>query len=108
MTATTLRELRFSAFDVPLREPFGIATGAQVVAKNVLIEAELTDGTVGLGEAAPFPVVSGETQAGVLAALPAVAQALAGADVLRYRPACGLARELLHEVPSALAGVETA
>lgn len=108
MTATSLRELRFSAFDVPLREPFGIATGAQIVARNVLVEAELEDGTVGLGEAAPFPAVSGETQEGVLAALPEVAQALQGTDVARYRPACALAREILKDVPSALAGVETA
>jgi L-alanine-DL-glutamate epimerase-like enolase superfamily enzyme len=108
MTTTALRALRFSPLDVPLREPFGIATGAQVVAANVLVRVELADGTVGLGEAAPFPAVSGETQAEVLAALPRAALALEGHDAARYRPACAAAREALAEVPSALCAVEMA
>lgn len=108
MAPTTLRALRFSPLNVPLREPFGIATGAQVVAQNVLVELELADGTVGLGEAAPFPAVSGETQEAVLSALPDLARALTGTDAARYRVLSAAAREALGDVPSALAAVETA
>ena len=35
--------------DIELTEPFGIATGAQLVAQNVLLTVTLSDGTVGLG-----------------------------------------------------------
>jgi L-alanine-DL-glutamate epimerase-like enolase superfamily enzyme len=48
--------------DIPLRSPFGIAGGAQTRAANALVILELSDGTIGLGEAAPFPAYNGETQ----------------------------------------------
>ncbi|HET7541790.1 MAG TPA: dipeptide epimerase, partial [Polyangiaceae bacterium] len=62
--------------DIELNEPFGIATGAQISAQNVLVSVTLSDGTTGLGEAAPFPAVNGETQAAVLAALSAAQETL--------------------------------
>ncbi|MEZ4227660.1 MAG: dipeptide epimerase [Polyangiaceae bacterium] len=48
-----------------MREAFGIAGGAQVVANNGVVIATLEDGSQGVGEAAPFPAVNGETQAAV-------------------------------------------
>jgi len=101
-------DLRAYPLLVPLTEPFGIATGAQLEARNVLVELELEDGTVGLGEAAPFPAVNGETQEIALAALPAAREALVGARADRFRPACGAAAEALAGSPSALSAVEGA
>lgn len=103
-----IKDLRFKALDVPMLEPFGIATGTQDVARNVLVEIELEDGTCGLGEAAPFPAVNGETQSDVLAALPAVASALIGQSLLRLRPLAALARAALPHTPSAVAAVDMA
>lgn len=105
---TVIVDVRFFPFDVPLNEPFGIAGGAQEIAKNVLVEVELAGGAIGLGEAAPFPAVNGETQDQVLAALPRAAEVLRGLDGARYRPAGEAAREVLGATPSALAAVETA
>ena len=105
---TTIVDLRFHRLDVPLLQPFGIATGAQLVANNVLIEVQLSDGSVGLGEAAPFPAVSGETQHAVLNALPAVREVWVGASALNYRQLAQLAADRLVDVPTALAGVEIA
>lgn len=48
-----------------MRQAFGIAGGAQLVANNGLVVVELEDGSQGVGEAAPFPAVNGETQAAV-------------------------------------------
>ena len=58
-----IAELVVEPLDVVLREPFGIATGAQLVAEIALVTLVLDDGTAGLGEAAPFPAVNGETRA---------------------------------------------
>lgn len=105
---SAITDLRARAFDVPLTEPFGIATGQQAVARNVLVEVELEDGTIGLGEAAPFPAVNGETQEQVLGALPAVMGPLVGLEVGRYRAVAEVAHDALQATPSALAAVETA
>lgn len=108
VAATSIAELRAQPFEVPLVTPFGIATGTQAVARNVLVSLLLADGTVGLGEAAPFPAVSGETQEAALTALQGLAPRVIGADAERYRVVADLAREALAAVPSALAGFEIA
>ena len=41
----TIVHLRAEAFDVDLSEPFGIASGTQPVAKNVLCTIELEGGS---------------------------------------------------------------
>lgn len=95
-------------WDVELREPFGIAGGAQLVAKNVLLRVELEGGQVGLGEAAPFPAVNGETQADALAALEAVASELVGYSASDSGQLTAEARCRLAKTPSALAALEMA
>jgi L-Ala-D/L-Glu epimerase len=104
----TITALRHSPLDVELTEPFGIATGAQVRARNVLVQLELSDGSVGFGECAPFEAVSGETQEKVTAALNAVAPALLGKDARCFREISGLLWEACPGVPTAIAGVEMA
>lgn len=107
-SATTIVDVRYFPLDVELHEPFGIATGAQVKALNVLVELELADGAIGLGEAAPFPAVSGETQAGVFATAEVARAALVGQDAWRYRHISELLWDLCPDVPTAVAGVEIA
>ncbi|HEY4103299.1 MAG TPA: dipeptide epimerase [Polyangiaceae bacterium] len=104
----SIADVTARALDIELHEPFGIATGAQLVANNVLVTVTLSDGTVGIGEVAPFPAVSGETQSAVLGALRDTRAAFIGANALRFRVAAELAREALPAVPSARAGFESA
>jgi len=94
--------------DIELSEPFGIATGAQPRAANVLVTLTLSDGTRGTGEAAPFPAVNGETQSAVLSALTTAASSLCGLDALRWRPAVVVAEHALRGTPTALAAFESA
>lgn len=105
---TAIVDVRAFAFDVPLAQPFGIAGGSQVIAKNVLVELEFDDGTLGLGEAAPFEVVSGETQTGVLTALAEAGPHLIGRDARRYRDISDLVWDLAAETPTAIAACEIA
>lgn len=103
-----IASVKIEPWDVELREPFGIATGAQILAQNVLLSLELEGGHTGFGEAAPFPAVSGETQADALATLEAVAPELrgyGGADASELSPD---ARARLEATPSALAALEMA
>lgn len=103
-----LTEFTFRPLDVPLNEPFGIATGTTHVAKNVLVRMVCDDGTIGLGEAAPVEHISGESQAAVLAALSEIEKLLKGRDLASYRPVCAALQEALQHLPSALSAVEAA
>src|ERR1017187_2251558 len=82
---TTVRSLCVSPLDIPLRAPFGISRGGQSTAANVLVRVELSDGTLGHGEAAPFPAYNGETQAGALGLLLRAANRLPGRDAADWR-----------------------
>jgi L-alanine-DL-glutamate epimerase-like enolase superfamily enzyme len=106
--------------DVPMTKPFGIAGGAQDVARNVFVRVTLDDGAVGYGEAAPFPAFNGETQEGVLAALAQARDAIAGLEApatadwrdenlaRREPPALAAAREAVGPSGAALCAIETA
>jgi len=105
---TTIRQIAARRLDIPLSEPFGIAGGAQDVARNLLVTVELADGTRGYGEAAPFPAFNGETQAMAEAAITAARSRVEGADVREWRRIAGLLRGAIGPVGSAQCAIETA
>ncbi len=88
-----VRDLSFSALDIPLFVPFGIAGGAQPAANNVLARVELSDGRVGYGEAAPLPPYNGETQADALRALAAMREHVVGRDAADWMAVARWARD---------------
>jgi L-Ala-D/L-Glu epimerase len=109
LSPTSIRSVRVARMDIPLLAPFGISKGALDVAANALVTVELADGTVGYGEAAPFPAYNGETQSDTLALLTGAGNWMPGRDASDWRalsaelrsmggPACG----------SALCALETA
>jgi len=100
--------LHFEPLDIELTEPFGIAGGAQLVANNVLVRLTLDDGSEGLGEAAPFPTVSGETQAQTLTALAELASAIVTQPAERWRRVAASMRDAAPAAPAARCAVETA
>jgi L-Ala-D/L-Glu epimerase len=87
--------LEFVLVEHALTVPFTIAGGGMDTARAVITRVELMDGTIGLGESAPFPTVSGETAESTLAALQRIERdgvaALAGAPAAR----CGYEQALL-------------
>jgi L-alanine-DL-glutamate epimerase-like enolase superfamily enzyme len=109
LVPTAIRTVRVGPIDIALLEPFGISRGSLGVAANVLVTVTLNDGTVGYGEAAPFPAYNGETQADALAMLARASNWLPGRNARdlgerasEFRgasgPSCG----------AALCGLETA
>jgi L-Ala-D/L-Glu epimerase len=108
MLPTTIRRVSVEALDIPLREPFGIAGGAQERAANLLVTIELDDGTLGFGEAAPFPAFNGETQTGSREAVEAVRCAIEGADARAWRAVAGSLRAAIGRAGAARCAIETA
>lgn len=101
--------MRAAVLDIPLRAPFGISRGALGTAENVLVTVELADGTLGHGEAAPFPAFNGETQSVAMGLLSRAANWLPGRDAADWR---GIASEFRAtggpSCGSALCALETA
>jgi len=108
MHATTITHIELMDVDIPLITPFGIATGAQVVAQNLFVRLTLRDGTTGCGEAAPFPAVNGETRAMARAALAPLTSSILGRSVSAWRLLCAEWAPALRATPSALCALETA
>jgi L-Ala-D/L-Glu epimerase len=109
MTApTTIRSLSVEPLDIPLFAPFGISGGAQDVARSLLVTVELADGTLGYGEAAPFPAFNGETQESARAAVEATRPALEGSDVREWRPIAAYLSGRIGGAGSARCAIETA
>jgi L-alanine-DL-glutamate epimerase-like enolase superfamily enzyme len=103
-----VRDVQASPLEVPLKEPFAISLSTMTAITNVLVTVTLEDGTVGYGEAAPWPQLTGESQATVLATVREAAALLVGRDVREFRPLSALLKSHYSAQTSARAGVETA
>jgi len=107
-TDTIILSVYAEPLDLPLREPFAIAGGSVHVARNVLVRIELAGGVSGLGEAAPFPQVNGETQESVLGAVERMRSLLTGLDAARWRHVSQRMQESGTVAQAALCGLEMA
>ncbi|HEV2459940.1 MAG TPA: dipeptide epimerase [Ktedonobacterales bacterium] len=105
---TTIVRLEAEPLDIPLHEPFAIATGRVTSARNVLVRVTLADGSEGLGEAAPFPPSGGETQETALAAVRGMAPLIERCDAAAWRAVAGRLVASFEHQESARAGVEIA
>jgi L-alanine-DL-glutamate epimerase-like enolase superfamily enzyme len=108
MRPTTVVALETQPLCLPLTEPFAIASGAPTVARNLLVRVILEDGTVGIGEAAPFTEVSGETQESADAAIAASRELIVGQDARILRRLAPAIAEVCDEEPAARWAVEQA
>ena len=108
MKDTIIEEISAAPLNLPLTEPFSIATGAQQSADNVLVRLRLADGTVGLGEAAPFPAVSGETRQSSTSTIESAAELLSGLDAREWGRIDALLAQQYPDQPAARCALETA
>ena len=103
-----ITHIEFERIDVELNEPFGIATGAQHLAENLLVRVHTSEGAFGLGEAAPFPAVNGETRALAERTLEAARPELLGLSLDDLAALASTTEHLLGAAPSARCAFETA
>ena len=108
MSRTTIRSVTIEPLNLPLLEPFTIATGSVSEARNVLITITLDDGSVGYGESAPFSPSTGETHETALAAARGCAALIEGKDAAHWRTLSKLIRSVYFSQATACAGMEMA
>ncbi len=104
----TIKDIEIYPFDLPLVAPFRISIGEMKAANDVLVRVRTDSGLVGIGEACPFPPITGETQATNIAAARAIRDMLIGKDPLAIDAVLRLIGALVHSNPSAVAAFEMA
>ena len=107
-TSFIVTKIEFWPLDLPITDPFVVATGQLRVAQNAFVRLTLHDGTVGYGEIAPFPAITGEDREGSLKKARLLGQHLLGLSPLHYQRLGREMSELAPDAPAARCGLETA
>ena len=94
--------------DIPLVDPFVIATGSRTVAENVFVRVTLINGIQGYGEAAPFPETGGESRASCLPALTQLGRTILGYSTDQFKDLAARMKEQTPGQPAARCALETA
>ena len=106
--SVTISKVEFWPVDVPITDPFVVATGARTIAENVFLRITLSNGAQGYGEAAPFPEVGGETRESCLTAIRQLGKTVLGGSAAGYKEVGRLLSEQALTHPAARCGLETA
>jgi L-alanine-DL-glutamate epimerase-like enolase superfamily enzyme len=108
LLSAVITRVEYWPIDIPITDPFVVATGSRVVAENVFVRITLSDATCGYGEAAPFPEVGGEDRTTCLNALSSLAPALIGQSIQQYRAQASWMAQAAPLQPAARCALETA
>lgn len=103
-----ITDVEIFLFDVPLVSPFRIAIGEMTAANDLLIRIHTDQGISGVGEACPFPPITGETQATNAAAAKAIRDMIIGKDPLAIDDLLRLIGPIVHSNPSTVAAFDMA
>ena len=96
------------AISLPMRKPVQMAGETVARADNVLVRIESEDGVVGWGEAASAPTMTGETVAGMLAAVAYLAPGLIGRSAADIAGAAAAMDTAMYGNTGAKAAIEIA
>ncbi|MGD8279099.1 MAG: dipeptide epimerase, partial [Gemmatimonadota bacterium] len=106
--STIIRDLIAEPLDLPLWEPFKVATGMKDAATNVVVRVVLEDGTTGYGEVAPSPYTTGDTRETVLAVMEQLRPVVTGRDIRSWRGILNETRKRIRNQVAAHSGLEIA
>jgi L-alanine-DL-glutamate epimerase-like enolase superfamily enzyme len=107
-TELSIEKVEFWPVDIPITDPFVVATGARVLAENVFVRIALNGGARGYGEAAPFPEVGGEDRLSCMNALSRLGSAILHQPADRFSDIAEQMRVLMPDQPAARCALETA
>lgn len=108
MPKSTIRYVHIERIDLPLFEPFVIATGQFSAANSVIIRIELENGIMGFGEASPSLSSGGETAATIEVAAREMGTTLIGKDAGQWRTLAEYLQSQFKAHSCARAGIEMA
>lgn len=108
MTDDRIIDIQVLPVEVPLTDPFVVATGSLPAARNLVVRLALGSGVAGYGEIAPFPEVGGTDREACQHAAEAAAPHLRGQPVTEYRRLARRIREAAPRHPAVWCGLETA
>ena len=94
--------------DVPITDPFVVATGRLLTAQNLFVRVTLKSGAAGYGEIAPFPEVGGEDRATSHQIAVELAKSALGHPAVHHRRLSRLWGDMAAAHPAARCGLETA
>lgn len=103
-----IERIDYWPMDIPLTDPFVVATGSRTVAETLFVRLTLSDGTQGYGEAAPFPEVGGETRTASLAAVDRLGRTMLGHPADQFKDIARALTERAPCQPAARCALETA
>ncbi|MDR1542639.1 MAG: dipeptide epimerase [Clostridiales bacterium] len=104
-----LTRIETRKFSVPLKRPFKTALRTVNAVEGILVLAYADGGLVGIGEAAPTAVITGETIPSIIGAIEyAIAPAIAGMDVSEFDNIMKALHNCIHKNTSAKAAVDMA
>lgn len=105
-----MKILSLEAFpvDLKLQVALNVAYGSYPELNYVLIKIQTDNGLLGIGEASPDPVVTGETQMSVLESLGEAANFLPGLSAFDIGSIIELCMERIPTFPSAIAAIDMA
>lgn len=76
-----IKQIRTTTFKAPLKTPFKTALRRVDHLEDLVVIIECNDGTLGYGEGAPTPVITGETMGSMIAAIEHIRPTLIGLDI---------------------------
>ena len=94
--------------DVPITDPFAVATGRLVTAQNLFVRITLKGGARGYGEIAPFPEVGGADRDTCSQITAQLAKAALGRPASQNRKIARLFHDMAASHPASRCGLETA
>lgn len=103
-----IKDVEIYYSDIALTETFVVALGAVTNANGVIIRILTNSGIIGIGEASPIQVITGETQGTNIDVAQSLRQALVGRDPLAIESLNTLAGAYVHSNPSIVAAFDMA
>ena len=94
--------------DIPITDPFAVATGRLVTAQNLFVRITLKGGARGYGEIAPFPEVGGADRDTCSQIAAQLAKAALGRPASQNRKIARLFHDMAASQPASRCGLETA
>lgn len=103
-----ITDVEIFLFDIPLTSPFRISIGELNAANDLLVRVRTDQGVTGIGEACPFPPITGETQSTNAAAAKTIRDMIIGKDPLAIDDLLRQIGALVHSNPSTVAAFDMA